>query len=121
MYEKRELYRAIGEMAYVIAKAHKGLQAKEKIAFFEIIEKELHFEAWAAESRFELLDEVTHPTLEHAYNEAINEFRKYKDHLDEPLKKVALRVLKAVAEAYHGTSEMQEFVLGRFVDDLKKL
>ena len=71
MIEQIEIYRAIGELAYVMAKADDGLHIEEKKAFFDIIEQELKYDAWSAESRFELLDETLHPTLEHAYNEAI--------------------------------------------------
>jgi hypothetical protein len=74
--EKREIYRGIAEMAYVIAKADKGLSAEERIAFNKIIEEELDFESWAAQSRFELLDEITQPSIEKAYNEAIHDFKK---------------------------------------------
>ena len=81
----------------------------------------LDFNAWAAESRFEILDEVVHPTLDHAYNEAMHEFKLYKDYLDDDLKQTALRVVTRVAEAYHGTSEMQQLIIDRFKDDLHRL
>ena len=54
MFEKREIHRAIGELAYVISKAQSGHELDEKKAFYEIIERELKFDAWAAESRFEI-------------------------------------------------------------------
>ena len=121
MYEKRELHRAIGELAYVIAKAQQGVKIEEKKAFIDIIKKELDYEAWAAESRFELLDEVVHPTIDQAYNEAIHEFKKYKDFLDDDLKAKAIRVLKQVADAFHGTSETQQLIMDRFRNDLDNL
>jgi len=121
MFEKREIYRAIGELVYVIAKAHDGIVIAEKKKFYEVIEKELNFEAWAAQSRFELLDEVTHPTLEHAYNDAMFEFRKYKDYLTEEMKEMAIRVLQEVANAYKGSSEFQNFILDRFMYDINHM
>jgi len=33
--EKREIYRAIAELAYVVAKADKGLSAEERVAFIK--------------------------------------------------------------------------------------
>ena len=121
MYEKRALHRAIGELAYVIARAQKGVKIEEKKAFIAIIKKELDYEAWAAESRFELLDEVVHPTIDHAYNEAIHEFKKYKDFLDDNLKKKAMQVLQKVSDAFHGTSETQRLIMDRFKNDLEEL
>lgn len=120
MYEKREIHRAIGELAYVIAKADGGLRLEEKKVFMEVVEEELKLEAWAAESRFEILDEKVHPSLEHAYNEALHEFRIYKDHLTPELKDKAIRVLKKVAEACE-KSEVKDFIIDRLEHDLKSL
>lgn len=119
--EKKEIYRAIGEMAYAVAKAQKGLTSTEKIAFFKIVEEELDYDAWAAQSRFELLEEVTHPTIEHAYNEAINELKKYKQHFTPELQIKAVKVLERVAESFLGTSEAQQFIIDRFKKDIKSL
>ena len=120
MFEKREIYRAIGELAYVIAIARKGLQLEEKKAFFDIIEKELNYNAWAAESRFEILDEKIHPTIDHAYNEAIHEFKLYKAHLTPELKEITLRVVESVANTFEKT-DIQEFIIDRLKNDLKSI
>ncbi|MEM6525118.1 MAG: hypothetical protein AAGF85_10240 [Bacteroidota bacterium] len=120
MFETREIHRAIGELAYVISKAQAGHELDEKKAFFKIIEDELRFEAWAAESRFEILDEVVHPTIDHAYTDAIHEFRKYKDYLTPELKEITLRVMESVAKVYF-KSEIQQFVIDRLREDLKNL
>ncbi|TRX49483.1 hypothetical protein FNH22_27080 [Fulvivirga sp. M361] len=120
MYEKREIHRAIGELAYVISRAQTGHELDEKKAFFKIIEKELDFDAWSAESRFEILDEKIHPTIDHAYNEAIHEFRRYKKYLTPELKDTTLRVIEAVARIYY-KSEVQQFVIDRLKNDLKTL
>ncbi len=120
MFEKREIYRAIAELAYIVAKAHDGLKLEEKKAFFEIINKELEFEAWSAESRFSILDRKK-PTLEHGYNAALYEIKKYKNHLTDELKDKTLRVVRKVADAYKGTSEVQAFIISRLESDLKRL
>jgi uncharacterized tellurite resistance protein B-like protein len=119
--EKRELFRAIAEMAYVIAKADHGLSAEERMAFNKIVEQELDFESWAAQSRFELLDEVTQPTMEKAYNEAIHDFRKYKSHLTEDIKRKAVVVMQKVAESCSGFSEKEAKILERFKKDISDL
>jgi uncharacterized tellurite resistance protein B-like protein len=119
--EKREIYRGIAEMAYVIAKADKGLSAEERIAFQKIIREELAFDSWAAESRFELLDEIIQPSMDKAYNEAIHDFRKYRAHLTEELKAKSIRVLQKVAEACSGLSEKEALIIDRFRKDLRQL
>lgn len=117
--EKLEILRSIAEMAYVIAKADKGLSSEERRAFHKIIQDELEYDSWAAQSRFELLDEVIQPTAEKAYNEAIHDFRKYKDHpLSQELKEKAIRVMTRVAEACSGIHENELQIIERFKKDI---
>jgi uncharacterized tellurite resistance protein B-like protein len=119
--EKREIYRSIAEMAYVIAKADRGLSAEERIAFQRIIQEELDFDSWAAQSRFELLDEVIEPSIEKVYNEAVHDLRKHKDHFNDELRLKTLRVIQRVAEACSGFSDKEAFIIDRFKKDLKLL
>lgn len=119
--EKQEIYRGIAEMAYVIAKADKGLSAEERIAFQKIIQEELSFDSWAALSRFELLDEVTQPSTEVAYKEAMHEFRKYKSFLTENLKQTCVRVMQKVADSCSGFSEKEVAIMDRFRNDIREL
>lgn len=119
--EKREIYRAIAEMAYVIAKADKGLSAEERMAFYKIIEEDLDYESWAAQSRFELLDEIIQPSIEKAYNDAIHELRKYREHFTDELRDKALLVLQKIAASFNGLSQNEAFIIDRFKKDLKGL
>ena len=119
--EKREIYRSIAEMAYVIAKADRGLSAEERIAFQRIIQEELDYDSWAAQSRFELLDEVIDPSIEKVYNDAVHDLRKYKDHFTDDLKQKSVRVIQRVAEACSGFSEKEAFIIDRFKRDIKDL
>jgi tellurite resistance protein len=119
--EKQEIYRGIAEMAYVIAKADKGLSAEERIAFQEIIQEELSFDSWSALSRFELLDEVTQPSVDVAYNEAMHDFRKYKSYLTAELKEKCLRVMQKVAASCSGFSQKEADILQRFRKDIGEL
>src|SRR6478752_10525929 len=91
--ERHEIYRAIGELAYVGAKSDRGLAPREKAAFYSIAREELDYDAWAAVSRFQLLDEVTQPSLDRAYNDALFELRKYSAFFTDELKEKALVVL----------------------------
>ncbi|MFN3841356.1 MAG: hypothetical protein ACK4RF_11695 [Cyclobacteriaceae bacterium] len=118
---KREIYRSIAEVAYVIAKADKGLSPTERMAFTDIIKEELEYDSWVAQSRFELLDEVTNPSLEEAYKDAMNDFKKYKSHLTPELKETAKRVVRRVADSCCGFSPKEAMILGRFENDLAEL
>lgn len=119
--EKREIYRAIAEMAYVIAKADKGLSAEERMAFNQIVEEELQLNSWIAQSRFELLDEVTQPTIDVAYNEALHDLKKYREFLTEDLKQRAIRVVMRVAESCSGYSEKERLIIDRLKSDLNTI
>jgi uncharacterized tellurite resistance protein B-like protein len=118
---KREIYRAIAEMAYVIAKADKGLSAEERKAFYTIAAEDLDYESWAAQSRFELLDEVLQPSIDQAYNFALHDLGKHKAHLTPELKEKAVRVLQKVAAACNGLSANEAFIIDRFRKDLSNL
>jgi hypothetical protein len=121
MHYDREIYSAVGELAYVITKAHDGLQYEERKEFIELIEVELGDNGLAATSRFELLDEVTNPTLEEAYNAAMIKLRKVKDHVDQSIKTKMLEILTKVALSYRGINQVEQFILGRIKQDLKRL
>jgi tellurite resistance protein len=120
-FQKREIYRAIAEMAYVIAKSDRGLSPTERMAFTDIIREELDYDSWVAESRFELLDEVINPSLEEAYNQAMAQFKRYKNALTPELKEKAKRVVHRVAEACCGFSAREGLIFGRFEQDLNDL
>ena len=119
--EKLELYRCIAELAYVMAKVDKGLSSPERLAFYKVINEELEYDAWAAQSRFELLDEVVEPSLDKAYNEALHDLRKYKAYVTPELKEKTLRVLQRVAEACNGFDEKEALIMDRIKRDLRQL
>lgn len=113
MYEKRELYRAIAEVAYAIARAGDGLQAEEREQFYAIINKHLDFDSWSAISRFEILEEI-HPDPNNAFEYALSEIRKNKHYLTPELKNHALEVVEAVAQAYQGKNIQELNLIERF-------
>ena len=113
MYEKRELYRAIAEAAYAVARAGDGLQSEERERFYNIIQQPLDFDSWSAESRFELLDKM-HPNPSKAFEYALGEIKKYKNYLTPDLKEHALHVIKAVADAYNGNNIEELELISRF-------
>lgn len=119
MYEKREIYRAIAEVAYAIARAGDGLQSEEREKFYQIIQGNLDFDAWSAQSRFELMEKI-HPSPEKAFDYALGELKKYEDHLTPELKESTLRIAEAVANAYAGKNSDEDKFLQRlksFLDE----
>ncbi|MEJ1240148.1 hypothetical protein WBG78_18555 [Chryseolinea sp. T2] len=119
--ERREIFRAIGELAYVVAKSDRGLTPAERQVFFQIAQEELDYDSWAAQSRFELLDEVIQPSIDRAYNDALHELRKYSAYLTEDIKEKVMTVLQRVAVCCEGLSANETFVLDRVRKDLQSL
>jgi len=116
-----DIYRIIGELAYVVAKADHGLSVQEKEAFYKIAREELHYDSWAAKARFQYLDEVQKPAIDTAYNDALQELRKYRDHLSDEIKDKAMVVMQRVAASCEGLSAKETFNLDRFRKDLQRL
>ena len=106
MFEEREIYRAIAEVAYAIARAGDGMQSEERQEFYSIIKRELDYKSWMAESRFDLLDEM-HMDPSNAFDYAISELKKYRNFVTPEMKEKALNVANAVALAYHGKNPME--------------
>jgi hypothetical protein len=119
--EQIELYRCIAELAYVMAKVDRGLSSEERIAFYKVINEELQYDAWAAQSRFELLDEVVEPNIDKAYNEAIHDFRKYRKYVTPEIKNKTLKVIQRVADACNGFNEKEALIMDRIKNDLRDL
>lgn len=113
MYEKREIYRSVAEVAYAIARAGDGLQAEEREQFYLILSKKLDFDSWSAQSRFDLLEEM-HPDPMKAFAYAISEIKKYKSHLTPEMKNHAIEVVEAVAHAYNGKNIHEQDLIERF-------
>lgn len=119
--DKIEIYRCIAELAYVMAKVDRGLSSSERLAFYNVINEELDYDAWAAQSRFELLDEVTEPDIDKAYNNAIHELKKYKRSITPEAKEKIIRVIQKVAHACSGFNEKEAFIMDRIKTDLDQL
>ena len=121
MSGKSEIYRAVSAIAYAIAKADGGLQDDEKKAFKSIIIEEFGHDAWMAESRFDLLDDMLQPTIEHSYNDALSVIKSNRQSFNEELRDKSIRIMERVAEAYKGKNEMEGFIIEKFKQDLSKL
>ena len=121
VHAKREIYRAIAELAYAIGKVDGKLQDSEKKAFKEIIIEEFDLESWPAESRFDILDASVRPKVEHAFNGAISTIKQQQSNFGPDIKNACIRVLERVADAHKGTEEMEMFFIERFKKEVAEI
>lgn len=121
MFEKRDLYRAVATLAYIIACADGVLQDEERNAFAKIVSDELdEQEQWSALSRFEILEEGL-PSIEQAYKSALFEISQSKNIFTQEMRSKFIHVLERVADAYKGTDSHEDLILERFKKDTERL
>jgi hypothetical protein len=119
--EKNNLYRAIGELAYVIARSDSLLTQLEKTVFREAVKEELGEEGWATIDRFEYLDHNNQkPTLDQSYNRAIYTFRQNRQALSPDLAERFVSLLEKVG-GVSGITDRETLVIEQFQADLSKI
>ncbi len=119
--EKNNLYRAIGELSFVIAKSDNMLTQIEKTVFREAVKEELGEEGWIVIDRFEYLDQNNHkPTMEQTYNRAIYVFKQNKEVLSEALIEKFIALLEKVA-GVSGITDREILLIEQFQEDMNKL
>ncbi len=119
--EKNNLYRAIGELAYVIARSDSLLTQLERTVFREAVKEELRGEGWAAIDRFEYLDQNEQkPTLEQSYNRAIYTFKQNKQALSAELAEKFVSLLEKVG-GVSGITDREIIVIEQFQVDMAKI
>lgn len=116
--KQQALYRALAELAYVIALADTIVEDNEREAFYTSVEKEIGREArYIVKSRFEVLDEYTHPQINHAYNHVIHLIKQNKSALDESMIDRFMNVMNEVAEV-SGICEEEQVYIDKFRQDV---
>lgn len=119
--EIKNLYRAIGELAYVLAKSDNYLSRVEKIVFQEAIKEELGKESWLAKDRFDMLDnQQVKASLEQTYHRVMYIIRQNKNGLNEELIEKFIAVLEKVGGVSGITDEEIAFI-ERFREDVYKI
>ncbi len=118
--EERNLYRAVGELAFVIAKADNILRNSEKKAFQEVIVQNFGQDSWIAEDRFNLIANTPASNVESTYNHVIFLIRQNKGSLTQGLVDKFIHVIRRVAEVAN-VHETQERYIDRFKEDLLKI
>ena len=119
--EERDIYRAIGELAYVIATVDNVLSKGEKIVFTEAVKEDLGEHSWLALDRFEQLEnEQIDRNLDATYNRVMFVIRKNRDVLTQDHLEKFISVLEKVA-GVSGVSEEELAVINQFQVDVKRI
>lgn len=119
--EEKDIYRAIGDLAYVIATVDNVLSKSEKIVFEEAIKEDLGANSWLALNRFEQLEkEYIDHDIEATYNRVIFIIRKNQQALTEDHIEKFISVLEKVA-GVSGVSEEEMAVITQFQVDVKRI
>lgn len=118
--QKANLYSAVGQLAYVIAKADHLLDDDEREAFRQVAKKHLGEFDWLAQDRFNVIDDLMIFDLENAYDHTLYLIRKNINALDDQMVDTFLTVMTEVAEVA-GISEEEQAVIDRFKADLNKI
>lgn len=117
---QHNLYRAIAELAYVVALADKVLMIEEKEAFYEVVQEELGDASWLAEGRFNILNEESLPPLNEAYNSVMHFIRQNKDSLDRAMIDKFKRIITKVAGVADVVKE-EKVILDCFEVDIEEI
>jgi uncharacterized tellurite resistance protein B-like protein len=118
--QERNLYSAVGQLAYVMAMADHVLLDAEREAFRQVIKQNLaHFD-WLAEDRFKVIDDLLVMDVESTYEHALYIIRKNKQALQQNLIDKFLAVLTSVAEVA-GVVPEEQAIINRFEADIHKI
>ncbi len=119
--ETRNLYRALGELAYVIARADDRTTKMERIVFQEAVKEDLGKESWLAQDRFDWLDKQGDKVnVNEAYHRVMYTFRLNQTAITENLIEKFISVLDKVGGVF-GITDQELDLIERFREDATKL
>ncbi|GAB4396977.1 MAG: hypothetical protein OHK0053_12340 [Microscillaceae bacterium] len=118
--EERNLYRAVGELAFVIARSDNILHHEERKAFHEVVLEELGEHSWIAEDRFQLIADTPASDVESAYHHVLYLIRQNQRGLTKDLVHKFIRVICRVAEVANIHKNQQGYI-DRFRHDLHQI
>jgi len=117
------LYYAIGQLAYAIARCDGEVQKAERQKFANIVAAELRCDNMGfdiAEIIFKVLDKDDEPS-ELAYEWAIKQIRLNSHYLSPALKNTAIAVMEKVAKAFPPITNEENKIIDRFRKDIEPL
>ena len=119
---KEDIFMAIGQLAFSIAKADGEVQAEEKEALKNIMRANFnHEEAEQALSWVEWLDKKNQDTIEEAYQYSMLYFRQNKQYLTQDLKQKFVNIIEQVADSSDGISSDEQAIIDKFKTDIFKI
>jgi hypothetical protein len=119
--ELRNLYRAIGELSYVLARNDGSITTLEKTVFEEAIKEELGKESWVAKDRFDsLINQGLKADVLKTYNHVLYIIRQNKYVLNDDLIERFIAVLEKVA-GVSGITDEEIQMIEKFREDIFKI
>lgn len=123
MTATENLYYALGEIAYAVAKADGRIQKDEVQKFHGILEAELQVPSDSfsvADIIFHIMNK-DHVDAETAYENGMHQMRLYSHHLTPEMKLSFLHVTEKVAHAFPPRLRSEENMIVRFRTDIAQL
>jgi uncharacterized tellurite resistance protein B-like protein len=119
----QNLYYAIGELAYAVAKADGAVQKEERQRFHDIVAQGLAREQYGFDISgiiFQVMDKDK-ASLPDSYHWAISEVRRNSHYLSPEMKRCFLIVMEKVAAAYPPVTIEETDLMKQFRKDIEPL
>jgi len=117
---EHNLYRAIAELSYIIAKADHKFMKEEVEIFKKTVKEELGQAGWLAESRFDIINDAIHPHIDQAYNHVMFTIKQNRHALSNEMVQKFINVITKVAEVADIVEEEQR-IIDKFKEDIAKI
>jgi hypothetical protein len=117
------IYYALGQLAYAVARVDGNIQNEEKMALHAILIEEARehgIEFSGSEIIFELLNRDD-TDVERSYAWALNEIKRNQQYFIPAIQEKFIKILERVARSYPPVVEEEKRILERFKKDIKAL
>jgi len=117
------LYYAIGELAYAVARADGALQKEERQKFHNIVAAGLRSHNYCFDISgiiFDMMDK-DQPSSDLSYEWAMKQIRMNSHYLSPALKQTFINVMEKVAKAYPPVTNEEKDLLDQFRKDIEPL
>ncbi len=123
MTPSQNLYYALGELAYAIAKSDGAIQEEEKRTLHDIVTREVqkdNVDIDYSEIIFSIMSKDA-TDVETSYGWALSEIRNNRHYFNDAFKETFVTVLCKVAEAFPPVTAQERTLIDRFRNDVRKL
>lgn len=123
MHGIENIYYALGEMAYAIAKADGAVQKEERKKVHEIVSEEIqknNINIDYTDTIFKILDKDDNDAAS-SYEWAMQEFEENKTHLTPALVDQFVLIVDKIADAFDLPSDNEDAMVSRFKKDIRAL